>query len=136
MYRNVYAQRSSRPDVGLPKKEGNDRISSRLSRAYWPFQPLLHHPALVLSLWTLATPLLLPSIYLYSLSVGGLLLEWFHMKRGLIFTLWWPSTYILYDLIILLLLLCTNIVYVTYFVSSNWPNGTTNQVLYSRENNT
>ena len=69
-------------------------------------------------------------LYLYSLSVGGLLLEWFHMKRGLIFTLWWPSTYILYDLIILLLLLCTNIVYVTYFVSSNWPNGTTNQVLY------
>ena len=45
IYRNVYAQRSSRPDVGLPKKEGNDRISSRLSRAYWPFQPLLHHPA-------------------------------------------------------------------------------------------
>ena len=35
----MYAQRSSVADVGLPKKKkhrGNDRISSRLSRAYWP----------------------------------------------------------------------------------------------------
>jgi hypothetical protein len=24
------------------KKESNDRISTRLSRAYWPFLPLLH----------------------------------------------------------------------------------------------
>ena len=43
----MYAHRSSRADVGpcpLPlfpqrKKESNDRISTRLSRAYWP--PLL-----------------------------------------------------------------------------------------------
>ena len=134
MYRNVYAQRSSRPDVGLPKKEGNDRISSRLSRAYWPFQPLLHHPALVLSLWTLATPLLLPSTILVLSLLEDYYLNGSTWKEDLF--LLCGGTYILYDLIILLLLLCTNIVYVTYFVSSNWPNGTTNQVLYSRENNT
>lgn len=47
---HMYAQRSSRADVGRPqgaltlsqKKESNDRISTRLSRAYWPFLPLLH----------------------------------------------------------------------------------------------
>ena len=79
----MYAQRSSRPDVGLPKKEGNDRISSRLSRAYWPFQPLLHHPA---SASEPQPPLSLLAAYLLLLTglSGGL--EWFHMKRGLIFT--------------------------------------------------
>ena len=78
MYRNVYAQRSSRPDVGLPKKEGNDRISSRLSRAYWPFLPLLHHPP---PSW----PLLAFAKAATTITTTGL--EWFYMKRELLFIL-------------------------------------------------